>query len=73
MKLEVNVRISPQSKEITPAEMDRLLDSELIGFEKWFVARQRVHNRNASGLISAERGVLKAYLIYCATERQADT
>ncbi len=68
----MDVKINPQPKEIGPAEMDRLLNGELVGFEKWFIAKQRTRNLDAGGLIGAERGIVKAYLIYCATERPAD-
>lgn len=47
--------------------MDELFNGELAEFEKWFVARQVAKGHPATGLIGAERGVLKAYLFYATT------
>jgi len=45
------------------------MDGELVGFERWFMLRQRAKGLEAGPLIAAERGVVKAYIMYCITER----
>lgn len=72
MELQVEIKITPHDKQLDPRKMDELLDGELVHFEKWFIARQRHRGLHADGLIAAERGILKAYLIYCATERSSE-
>jgi hypothetical protein len=52
--------------------MDELLDGELVEFEKWFIARQRAKGMLANGLIGAERGILKTYILYAATVRRGE-
>lgn len=48
--------------------MDNLLDGELVEFEKWFIERQLAKGNQATGLLSAERGIIKAYFIYACTK-----
>ena len=72
MKLKISIDIIPPQKEISASDMDTLLSGELVAFEKWFVHRQRAKGLEASGLIAAERGIVKAYLLYAATEPQAE-
>jgi hypothetical protein len=48
--------------------MDELFNGELAQFEKWFVAQQVAKGHPATGLIGAERGVLKAFLMYATTK-----
>lgn len=71
MELRVNIEITPHPNEIDPRQMDELLDGELLNFERWFIARQQSRGLAANGLIGAERGIIKAYLIYAATTREA--
>lgn len=69
MELRVNIEITPHPTEIDPRQMDELLNGELVNFERWFIARQQSRGLAAGGLIGAERGIIKAYLIYAATTR----
>ena len=69
MDLEVEVKLSPHPQEVSPEIFDRMLDGELAGFERWFIKRQRDRgNPSPTGLISAERAIVKAYVLYLATK-----
>lgn len=72
MELRVDIEITPHPKEIAPRQMDDLLNGELVDFERWFIARQQGRGLTADGLIGAERGIIKAYLIYAATSRRGE-
>lgn len=50
-------------------KLDEMLDGELLAFERWFINRQRSKGMGSDPLIGAERGVVKAYILYCATAR----
>jgi hypothetical protein len=52
-----------------PRKVDELFDGELVAFERWFLARQHKAGVRATGLVGAERGVIKAYLLYATTAR----
>ena len=67
MELVVDIKINPLQAEVDVRRMDELLDGELLGFERWFISRQRAKGLGAGPLIGAERGAVKAYLIYCVT------
>lgn len=69
MELKIAIEIVPPAKELTALEMDTLMNGELAEFEKWFIRRQREKGLEAAGLIGAERGVVKAYILYAATAR----
>lgn len=71
MQLKIDVQLIPPAQQIDSKTMDDLLNGELVEFEKWFIRRQRERGLDASGLIGAERGLVKAYLIYAATERSS--
>ena len=69
LHLVVEVKITPHPEEVTPEEFDRLMDGELTEFEKWFINKQRLGgNKNPSGLISAERAIVKSFMIYLSTK-----
>lgn len=72
MEIRVDIEIVPHPQEIDPRQMDELLNGELVNFEKWFIARQQRRGLIADGLIGAERGIIKAYLIYAATSRREE-
>lgn len=65
----MSVKINPLPGELPAQEMDRLLNGELSNFEKWAIERQRAKGYEGAGLITAERGIIKAYLVYAATAR----
>jgi len=45
------------------------MDGELVEFERWFLEQQRRGgNPNPSGLISAEKAMVKTYALYLATK-----
>jgi hypothetical protein len=52
--------------------VDKLLDGELSNFEKYFSRIQEERGLEGAPLATFERGLLKAYLFYAATEREAD-
>lgn len=69
MSLQIEIKIHPPQSQLSPSEMDALLDHELSRFETWFLERQRAKgNPNPSPLISPERGILKQYLLYLTTK-----
>jgi hypothetical protein len=70
VKLKVSIEIYPPADTVDALTMDSLLNGELVEFERWFVAQQKQKGAAASGLIGAERGILKAYLIYATTARK---
>jgi hypothetical protein len=70
MELLVDIRINPPPKDLDARQMDEMLNGELVGFEKWFIERQRSAGLQAGPLIGAERGVVKAYILYCSTARR---
>jgi len=69
MQLSVEIKISPPPSELDVRKLDEMLDGELVQFERWFIDRQRAKGLEAGPLIGAERGVVKAYILYCATAR----
>lgn len=72
MRLSVKVKINPPPETVDKKEVDRLLDGELSKFEDYFAKVQREQGFDGAPLAGFERGVLKAYLYYAATEREAD-
>lgn len=71
-ELKVEIKIHPHPDEVTPQEFDRIMDGELMEFEKWFVAMQRHRgNPSPSGLISAERAAVKTYVLYLSTRERS--
>ncbi len=70
MDLHVDIRINPHPETVEPKKLDELLDGELVEFEKWFLARQRDKGHQATGLISAERSMVKTYILYASTKRR---
>jgi hypothetical protein len=69
-QLKVMIEIEPPPSEIHPRDLDALLSGELENFQTWFIARQQRAGNEGAPLVGAERGVVKAYLIYAATARQ---
>lgn len=69
MQLKVTIEIAPPPSEVDPRRLDELLNGELEDFQKWFVARQQRAGNEGAPLVGAERGAVKAYLIYAATAR----
>ena len=51
------------------AELDKLLDGELAGFERFYSQLQKNQGFDGAPLATVERAAVKAYLIYAATER----
>jgi hypothetical protein len=73
MSLKVEVRITPHPDKVPAEEFDRLLDGELVEFEKWFIERQRrAGNTKPSGLVSVERAAVKTYVLYLSTLERLD-
>jgi hypothetical protein len=72
VELHVNVKINPPPETVDKKEVDRLLDGELSRFEKHFSHVQKEKGMDGAPLAAFERGVLKAYLYYAATVRDAD-
>ncbi len=70
MELHVDIQINPHPETVDPKKLDELLDGELVGFEQWFLERQRAKGAMATGLISAERSMVKTYILYAATKRR---
>lgn len=65
----MQITINPPPSELDARKLDEMLDGELLGFERWFVSRQQAKGMGTDPLIGAERGVVKAYILYCATAR----
>lgn len=67
-ELKIEVKVTPHPETVSPETFDKLMDGELVNFESWFIERQR-HRGAASpaGLISAEKGAVKTYLLYLCT------
>lgn len=62
----MDIKIRPL-ETTDPQRLDELLDGELSAFEEWFMKRQKERGAEYAGpLIAAERGVLKAYIMYAA-------
>lgn len=62
----MDIKIRPL-ETTDPQKLDELLDGEISGFEKWFMQRQRDRGAEYAGpLIAAERGIVKAYIMYAA-------
>jgi hypothetical protein len=72
VELRVKITIQPPPDTVSKQEVDRLLDGELTRFEKYFSHIQQKRGLDGAPLASFERGVIKAYLYYAATERDAD-
>lgn len=68
----MDIRINPPPSELDARKLDEMLNGEIIGFERWFVQRQAAKGMGTDPLIAAERGVIKAYILYCATQRRAE-
>jgi len=69
MPFKVEIRIDPHPDTVPPDVFDRLMDGELVEFERWFLEQQRRGgNPNPSGLISAEKAMVKTYALYLATK-----
>lgn len=66
----MEIQINPPPSEIDARKLDELLSGELVEFERWFVERQKSKGMGTDPLIAAERGVVKAYILYCATKRR---
>ena len=55
-------------------QADEILSGELHRFNEWFVAKQRERGIvEPSSLTSFERGAIKSYLIFAATDRPQDS
>lgn len=67
----MEIKITPPASELDARKLDEMLDGELLDFERWFVKRQQSKGMGTDPLIGAERGVVKAYILYCATARGA--
>ncbi len=68
-QLEVSVVVKPHPETMRAEDFDKLLDGELAAFERWFIQSQRDKgNTNPSGLISAERAIVKTYILYMSTK-----
>lgn len=73
MDLRVNVVISPPPSKDNVRELDAMLDGELTKFNEYFIRKQRERGiLDPAPLIGPERGIVKAYLIFAATERPKD-
>ena len=72
MELHVKVQISPPPKTVDKKEVDKLLDGELTRFEEYVQRKGREAGSDGMPLASHERGIIKAYIYYAATERDAD-
>lgn len=70
-KLTVEVTITPRPTDLEPQVFDQLCDKELTRFEQWYRARQKDNGFEAGPLISPERGILKWYLFFAATNEEA--
>lgn len=70
MELSVEIKITPPPSELDARKLDELLSGELVGFERWFIERQQAKGMGSEPLIGAERGAVKAYILYCATKRR---
>jgi hypothetical protein len=72
VELHVDVRINPHPKKMRPDELDKLLNGALVGFETWVMKQQASKGFQPLPLISAERAVVKGFMIYMATEHGPD-
>lgn len=65
--LKVVVRVDPP--ELDRANIDRLMDGEISEFEKYLQQKQREQGLSGNDrLMTPERGILKAFLIYAKTK-----
>lgn len=69
-KLNVTLTIDPPPEQVSALEFNQLCDGELAEFESWMAKRQSGVGSTPSPLISAERGVLKAYLMFVHNGRK---
>jgi hypothetical protein len=56
--------VHPHRSEITVEELDKLFAGEITEFEQWFISRQQARGMSASGLLSVENGILRAFMFY---------
>lgn len=63
-KLTVSLKIDPPPEQVDPLAFNALCDNELAEFEQYLERRQRGVGSVPSPLIGAERGILKAYLMF---------
>lgn len=61
--LKVVVRVEPP-KDLTRGQLDDLMDGEIAGFEAQLREQSQKRGLPGDHLITAERGLLKAYLFY---------
>ncbi len=66
--LRVEVKLTPHPNELSPQEMDRLLDGEIKKFQDWVIEKNKGAGIGASPLTAAERLSVKSYLIYASTK-----
>jgi hypothetical protein len=67
------VEINPPLNPLNPIQADEILSGELSRFNEWFVRKQQERGVvEASSLTSFERGAVKAYLLFAATDRPKD-
>ncbi len=68
-KLSVVVKVEPHPDTVPPEVMDKMLDGELVEFEKWFIGQQRSRGGAGTPLIHAEKAIVKSYVLYLASKQ----
>lgn len=67
-QLQVDVRILPPSPDITPEEFDALSDGAVQAYEEWVKSRRTKSGLGGEPLTAMERGTVKGFLYFVATE-----
>lgn len=66
-ELKVELKLSPHPEEITPQEMNRLLDGEITKFQDWVIERNKASGFEGAPLAAPERLIVKSYIFFAAT------
>lgn len=70
-KLSVRVTITPHEPQVSSRELNEMIDGELVDFERYFLRVQRERGAmNPSPLLTGERSVIKAYVMYAASKEE---
>jgi hypothetical protein len=72
VELKVSVKISPPPSQVDKKEVDKLLEGEIAQFEQHVIRQAKERGFEGAPLASFERGMVKAYLFFAATERAKD-
>lgn len=66
--LQVEVKILPPSPEPNAEEFNLLSEGAITEFEKWVISRRSKSGIGGEPLTASERGTIKAFLFFVATE-----